>query len=138
MATMKAASHGAVIAISVSGVGARYPLTVDPTWSQLDEFTSSDGGSGDRFGISVAISGSTAIVGAQNHTVGGNAGEGEAYIFSLTGGAWEQTAILKSSDGSAADQFGAAVAISGTTAVVGAPGHMVGGNIRQGEGAGLP
>ena len=43
-----------------------------------------------------------------------------------------QQAELTSSDGAADDEFGGAVAVSGDTAVVGAPGHKVGANAGQG------
>jgi len=64
----------------------------------------------------VAISGTTAIVGAHGHAK--NAGR--AYVFTKTPAAWKQVAELKDSDTVAGDYFGASVAISGTTAVVGA------------------
>ena len=43
-----------------------------------------------------------------------------------------QQAELTSSDGAADDEFGGTVAVSGDTAVVGAPGHKVGANAGQG------
>jgi len=46
--------------------GARYPVVVDP-WIQQAELTPSDGGDYDHFGWSVAISGSTIVVGAVCH-----------------------------------------------------------------------
>jgi hypothetical protein len=79
----------------------------------------SDTVAGDYFGGSVATSGTTAIVGARDH-----ANEaGRAYVFTETATGWNQTAELKGSDTVAGDQFGASVAISGTTAVVGALGY---------------
>jgi hypothetical protein len=67
----------------------------------------------------VAISGTTAIVGAHGHAK--NAGR--AYVFTKTPTGWKQSAELKGPDTVADDEFGASMAISGTTAVVGAPGH---------------
>ena len=68
---------------------------------------------GDAFGFSVAVSGTTAIVGApfadRNH--------GAAYIYHRTGNVWRQQAKLTVSD-RAGGAFGKAVAIFGTTAVV--------------------
>jgi len=46
-----------------------------------------------------------------------------AYVFTEHGTVWQQTAVLKGSDTVAGDQFASSLAISGTTAVVGAPGH---------------
>jgi hypothetical protein len=77
-----------------------------------------------NFGWSVAVSGSTAVVGAPYATaVNGAYPGGTAYIFSKVGGVWTQEAELSPSDTTASDKFGSSVAISGTTVVVGAPGH---------------
>jgi len=70
------------------------------------------------FGFSVAISGNTAIVGAQADDDNGDA-SGSAYLFDTTTGT--QTAKLLPSDGAPEDRFGQCVAISGNTAIVGAP-----------------
>jgi FG-GAP repeat len=92
------------------------------TWGQEAELTSSDGAAGDEFGWSVAVSGSTAIVGPFSHTVGTNAKQGAAYVFVQSGTTWSQQAELTASDGAANDYFGYSVAVSGGTAVVGSPG----------------
>jgi len=113
--------------------GAAYVFVQSGTdWSQTAELTSSDGAAGDNFGTSVAVSGSTAVVGALNHTVGSNAQQGAGYVFVGRGGTWSQQAELTASDGAAGDNFGNSVAVSGSTAVVGAPDHTVGSNSYQG------
>jgi hypothetical protein len=86
-------------------------------WSQQAELTASDGASGDAFGYSVAISGSTIVVGAPF----GNSSTGAAYVFVGSGGIWSQQAKLTAADGAAGDYFGRSVAVSGSTALVGAP-----------------
>ena len=88
----------------------------------------------DAFGISVAVSGDSLIVGAyweNSSTMGVNsqpnesaAFAGAAYIFARNAGVWAQQAYLKPADvgtSQAGDRFGNAVAILGDTAVVGAP-----------------
>ena len=95
------------------------------TWTQQAELTASDGAAKDYFGYSVAGNGSTAVVGAWNHAVGSNTGQGAAYVFGESGGTWTQQAELTASDGTATDNFGGSVAISGSTAVVGALCHPV-------------
>ena len=79
---------------------------------------------GDLFGFSVAISGDTVVVGADNADPGGIGAAGAAYVFVKPGGGWAgnltQTAKLTASDKAAADLFGCSVAISGDTVVVGA------------------
>lgn len=92
------------------------------TWSQVSRLIG-DGTTGDLFGISVAISGTRAIVGASIKTINGKTNQGAAYIFeNFIGGIWSQQAMLTASDGEVNDYFGRSVAISGTYAVVGAYG----------------
>ncbi len=87
----------------------------------------------DEFGWSVAISGDTMAVGAYNEassTTGINSspnelapGAGAAYVFVRSGGVWNQQAYLKPAavgTSQANDHFGAAIAVSGDTVVVGA------------------
>ena len=92
---------------------------------------------GSTFGISVAVSGDTVVVGADGDDVGANADQGSAYVFVKPGGGWAsatETAKLTASDGAAGDRFGISVAVSGDTVVVGAPGDDVGANCRPGLG----
>src|SRR5208283_4655291 len=85
------------------------------------------------FGSSVAVYGSTALVGAWQHTVGSNQNQGAAYVFVESGGTWGQPAEMTASDGVAGDDFGGSVAIGGSTVMlVGASGHTVGSNTQQG------
>ena len=70
------------------------------------------------FGRSVAISGNTAIVGAQGVDYGGDT-DGRAYVFDVTAG----TQLFKLTPSDGAGYFGNSVAISGDTAIVGAPGN---------------
>jgi hypothetical protein len=79
------------------------------------KLTASDANTGDRFGCSVSISGSTALVGAW----GNDNWSGSAYLFDVTTGS--EIAKLTASDAAREDAFGDAVAISGSTALVGAP-----------------
>jgi hypothetical protein len=72
------------------------------------------------FGWPVSIDGDTVAVGAY----GESADAGAAYLFGRnSGGAdqWGQAQRLTASDKSSGDRFGAAVAIDGQTAIVGAP-----------------
>jgi len=107
-----------LLASTTSAVAAS-PRTTPPIGAQLAELTNSGLAARDYFGSSVAIAGTTAIVGAWGY--GGSAGR--AYVFTETAGSWKQTAELKGSDTVAGDYFGISVAIAGTTAIVGAWGH---------------
>ena len=89
-------------------------------WTQQAKLTASDAANGDAFGISVAVAGDTAVVGAyaDDTVAGGDAGS--AYVFVRSGGAWTQQAKLTASDAANGDAFGISVAVAGDTAVVGA------------------
>ncbi len=83
---------------------------------QLFKLLANDAAANDLFGLSVAISGATAIVGAPNDDDNGSS-SGSAYLFDTTTG--QQIAKLLPNDGAAGDLFGSSVAISGSTAIVG-------------------
>ncbi|MEM0897202.1 MAG: integrin, partial [Verrucomicrobiota bacterium] len=87
--------------------------------------------SGDGFGLSLAISGNTLVVGAafeDSSATGVNGSEsnnseidsGAAYVFVRTALGWQQQAYLKASNTGSEDGFGGSVSISGDTIVVGA------------------
>ena len=123
---------GRKVVLRFDAAHARYPLNVDPLVWVEQEVTASDGAANNDFGLSVALSGATALVGAPHHTVGGNTDQGAAYVYTEANGTWSQTAELTASDGTTNDRFGSVVALVGTTALVGAPYHKVGGNFSQG------
>jgi hypothetical protein len=90
----------------------------------------------DLFGVAVAIDGKTMVIGAQGAD-GDGFDTGVVFIFDRSAGGWVQTARLFANDadipqrridipelpGSADDEFGTSVGISGDTVVVGSPGH---------------
>lgn len=144
--------RGDVIAIVIDDTHAEYPLTIDPTITQEAYLKASNAGAGDLFGASVAISGDTAVIGAQSEASSSTgidstpnelaAAAGAAYVFVRNEfGAWTQQAYLKASNTGAGDQFGISVAISGDTIVVGAQAEAssatgVGGNQTDNSAAG--
>jgi hypothetical protein len=104
------------------------------TWTQQAYLKASNPGVNDRFGISVALSGDTIVVGAYYEDSsatgvnGAGADEsasdaGAAYVFNRSGTTWTQQAYLKASNTSGSDFFGYSVAISGDTVVVSAEGE---------------
>jgi FG-GAP repeat len=104
-------------AYGLSGKGAAYVFVRSGTsWSQRQKLTASDAAKGDEFGYSVAISGSTAVVCADHKNK-----TGAAYVFVRSGTSWSQRQKLTASDAAKGDEFGYSVAISGATAVIGAP-----------------
>jgi putative Ig domain-containing protein/FG-GAP repeat protein len=119
---------------SMSSAGAAYVFVRSGGWSQQAYLKASNTNAGDLFGWSVAASGDTVVVGAPYEAssatgVNGNqadnslAGAGASYVFVRSGDTWSQQAYLKASNtGTGPSQFGASMAVSGDTIVVGAPG----------------
>ncbi|HVV96339.1 MAG TPA: FG-GAP repeat protein [Rhodanobacteraceae bacterium] len=94
---------------------------LDPLdWLQEQQITADDGASNAEFGVAVALHGTTAMVGAQQATIGANEDQGAVYVFDQSGGEWTQSQKLVSDDGAAFDTFGDAVVFEGDTAIVGA------------------
>ena len=110
------------IAILVDDRDAVYPVTIDPFFVQSRKLGASDAAANDEFGSSIAISGSTAVVGAR----GDGAQTGSAYIFERNAGGqdnWGEIRKISAADGATGDNFGHAVSISGDTVIVGAYGN---------------
>ncbi|HQR35805.1 MAG TPA: hypothetical protein PLK30_23985, partial [Blastocatellia bacterium] len=97
------------------------------TWTLQQRLLSNDVTDGDRFGVSVALDGDTALIGAPNVTITAS-GQGAAYIFTRSGTVWTQQPRLNldSAQARGGDQFGNAVALSGELAAIGI--HLRGSN----------
>lgn len=125
---------------SISGAAYIFTRDANGQWSQTQKLTASDGVAGDEFGYSVATSEDTVLVGARFAsgavTKGAESPTGTAtdtvlpagavYVFTLGAGSsggtvWNEGQKLVASDGAARDEFGFSVALSGATALVGAP-----------------
>ena len=105
--------------------GAAYVFTCSGTpctWTQQQELTAADGASGDVFGTRVAVSGATTVIGAPGKTIGNNALQGAAYVFTCSGNpcTWTPQQELTAADGARGDEFGYSVAVSGKTTLIGA------------------
>ena len=107
---------GSAISILVDDRTAVYPITIDPTWRASQMVQPMDSAVEDRFGSAVAISGDTAIVGANVK----NVRQGAAYVFVRQNGVWAQTQKLTASDAADENYFGSSVAIDGDYLAVGA------------------
>jgi hypothetical protein len=113
--------------------GAAYVFTREgSTWSQQRKLIAGDGAAGGWFGIAVSLDGDSALVGAAGAEVGGNPGQGAAYVFTRDGSTWSQQQKLVAADGAEGDNFGDAVSLDGDSALVGAYFADVGGNVDQG------
>jgi len=101
--------------------GSAYVFTrTGTTWTQQQKLLPSDGAAEDIFGVSVSLSGDTALIGAWYDDDNG-ADSGSAYVFTRSGTTWTQQQKLLASDGAAADWFGNSVFLSGDTAIIAAP-----------------
>ena len=122
---------------SAGGSGAVYVFRrAGATWSQQAYVKPSNTDAQDGFGWATALSGDGTVlaVGAAFEDSGGTDGSGAGdsaqdsgavYVFSRTGSAWQQEALLKAENADPEDHFGDAVALSGDgkTLAVGADGE---------------
>jgi uncharacterized repeat protein (TIGR01451 family) len=92
-------------------------------WVQSQKIVASDAARGDQFGLTLALSGDTLIVGAPNNVGTTGSLSGAVYIFHWDGQSWKQGQKLTASDARAFDNFGFSLAIDGNVIVVGAPFH---------------
>lgn len=89
-------------------------------WTFSQKLTAPAPEADDRFGSSLSMSGNALLVGAYLANPNG-ADSGAAHVYRRTGPAtWSHEATLLASDGAPDDRLGWAVALEGTTAVVGA------------------
>ena len=98
---------------------------------QAKKITTPDGAADDRFGISVAISGDTIVVGAPGDDDNGDA-SGSAYLLERNqGGAnnWGEVTKIVAVDAAPGDGFGVGVAIDSDTVVITAPGDDANGDL---------
>ena len=121
---------------STTGSGAAYIFERDAAtgqWPATETYkldpTNND--ANDKFGYSVALSGTTAVVGAYQDSAP-DANTGSVYIFERVTVdsvvSWTQQQNMVSNNIAANDAFGTSVAISGGRVVVGAPFEDVGGS----------
>jgi predicted RecA/RadA family phage recombinase len=89
-------------------------------WAEAAQVAASDNFTGDGFGASIDVSGSSMIVGATLQ----NERKGAAYVFTRgNDGAWTQSARITADSATEGGQFGASVAMAGDWAFVAAPGE---------------
>ena len=90
-------------------------------WAQVARLAPHDGDSGDHFGVSVDVSESRVIVGADKDRDRLKGRHGSAYIFNAVGNAYTQEAKLTADEIQEGASFGWTVAIDFNRALVGAP-----------------
>ncbi|WP_437479435.1 DNRLRE domain-containing protein [Sorangium sp. So ce1014] len=93
-------------------------------WSQDSRLIGTDGATGDGLGGAVAISGDVAVAGAIQADRFGQPDAGAAYVFSPASGEWIETEQAKlTGSGPTFGGFGKAVAVSGSSVLVGSPAY---------------
>jgi hypothetical protein len=94
-------------------------------WQQRAKLATDDGDDRNVFSNSVVMSGDggTVIIGVRLGKDPNGEEVGSAYVFSKTGGVWQQQTKLGPDDGDDGDLFGDSVAVAddGSTAIIGAP-----------------
>ena len=104
-----------------ANAGAVYVFTREGTeWTERTKVFADDGAVDDLFGESVALAGTTALVGAWGDDYEFRTQAGAAYIFEGSGTIWGQKAKLTGTQRLSTSRFGFAVAIDGDTAIAGA------------------
>jgi hypothetical protein len=123
-------AYGADIGAQTNQGAAYVFVRSGSTWAFEEQLIAGD--VDDAFGYSVALAGDTAVVGAPT---GGADVEGAARVFVRSGSDWALQQELTLADAAAGDYFGYSVALSGDTALVGAPHDDVGADADQGSAA---
>jgi uncharacterized protein YjbI with pentapeptide repeats len=119
--------HGSSILVGArdwnGAVGEAFLFDLTPpanTYDEVARFTASDGTF--NFGFAVALTGTTAVIGAPDFT---SPGPGKAYVFERPASGWvdaTETLRLEDAGGQTGDSFGWSVGAYGDTIIVGALG----------------
>jgi hypothetical protein len=117
--------RGSSVALCVADAGATYPVSIDPLFVNVEARLAENSVAGDHFGTAVAISGDTALVGADEADTPDGSEAGAAYVFVRSGAGstakWYPQTRLVPNNPSAFARFGTSVALDGDTALIGAP-----------------
>ena len=93
------------------------------TWAEAQKLLASDGHAWDNFGLSLAMDGDVAVIGAGHvHDDGADVAYGAVYVFRYGGATWVEEQELLASDSAFQDGFSLSVSVSGGVTVVGAVG----------------
>jgi hypothetical protein len=103
------------------------------TWIQEYKIRAADYATGERFGISISMSGDNIIIGAPNDDNGSATSCGSIYFYQRSGATWNQLNKFFRTITAANDRFGQAVSINGAYAIAGAPYADVNGNTSAGS-----
>lgn len=103
--------------------GAAYVFTrLEGAWILEQKLMASDAAGDSAFGIAVALSGDTLLVGAMQADCVAGLDCGAVYFFTREGNRWTEQQKLTASDAAENHGFGRSIALSGSTALVGGGG----------------
>jgi hypothetical protein len=94
------------------------PSSLTAGWTLQNKVVSDSSTNSSRFGVSVAIEGTTVIVGESNSSPSQT---GKVHIFTRTAEVWTRQLTIVPTDGTAGDFFGNTVSLNGDWLAVGAP-----------------
>ncbi len=119
---------------SSSAAGAVYAFEEAGGWGAVaPRLVASTPVTAGHFGQALRLAGARALVGSPGETAQGTPNAGVVHVYQwLTPPQWSLQATLSASDRAAGAEFGAAVDLSGTTALIGAWWTKVNANTRQG------
>lgn len=124
---LRAISAG--VGLGVAGCSTTEPHPPEPTTTEStpsvpeNKLVPANGEAHAGFDYSVALSNGTSLITARWQDGTNGSDSGAAYVFDEQDRTWEQTQVLEASDGGEEDFFGYRSAVSGDTALIGAPGH---------------
>jgi len=96
-----------------------YPVVVDPLYGQEQELVAGDATLGE-YGSVVVLRDGVALVSAPRHDPNQT---GAVFQFTLDADSWTHSDTLTASDAGERDNFGAALALTADTALIGSPNH---------------
>jgi hypothetical protein len=106
---------------------------VDGIWTQEQKLDNPTPSTGDQFGVSVAIHGDIAVIGASGKDLTSGQNEGVAWVFVRQGTGWIAAKMLLHPTFAGGDSYGRAVAITDGAGIVGAFSDDVSSNPNQGS-----
>ncbi len=115
-------AHGAVYVFDFDGT----------TWTESQILTPFDGNNGDQFGISVSLSGTQLLIGANKDDDADN-DAGVVFVYNFDGVSWQFTQKLIADDAASGYKFGGSLSLSGNRALIGS--DKAGGDINITTGA---
>ena len=94
-------------------------------WGQQAQLFAPDGQRADKFGVSIALSGLSIVIGSSFHNDLGETNNGSIYVFDLTDAGWQLSTKILPNDLTNSSFFGQRVAMSGNTLIACASSSLV-------------